>query len=75
MSKFLVVMNRECEFCFCVKGKCTLVGNDVWVSCPGNLSMRPEFCPLIEVEEKDIKYMLVRPDRYKNKRIWVNAGP
>lgn len=70
MSKWLVVMNKQCDFCqgingFCDKAECR------GKSCPGMLDNRPAFCPLTEVEEADIKYINVRRERYERRRLYA----
>ena len=72
MSKFVVVMNRQCDFCQGIKGFCDKA-EVRGKSCFGQLDNRPEWCPLLEVEEKDMKYMLVKSAKFREKRLWVNV--
>lgn len=72
MSKYVVVMNRECDYCSGIKGRCNKVDNRK--SCAGYLDARPLWCPLVPIEEADIKYINVRRSRFENRRIFVEEN-
>ena len=72
MSKYMVVMNKQCDFCAGIKGYCSKPESN-GKSCFGMLDNRPAFCPLMEVEEADIKYINVRRERYEIRRLFCEV--
>jgi len=73
VSKWLVVMNKQCDFCQGIRGFCTKKEVE-GKSCPGILENRPEFCPLVPVAENDLKYINARRARFENRRIFVEEN-
>ena len=70
MSKWLVVMNKQCDLCAGINGYCSKPETN-GKSCPGMLDNRPIWCPLVEIEEADIKYINVRRERYERRRLYA----
>ena len=70
MSKYIVVMNRECDFCQGLKGFCDKAETR-GQSCAGLLDNRPDWCVLTEVNQTPFNYMLAKKVRYKDKRIFT----
>jgi hypothetical protein len=73
MSKWLVVMNKQCDFCAGIKGFCSKPEVN-GKSCFGMLDARPAFCPLVPVAENDLKYINARRARFENRRIFVEEN-
>lgn len=72
MSKYVVIMNRECDFCQGINGFCDKAETR-GQSCAGLLDNRPSWCVLTEVNQTPFNYMLTRKMRYQEKRIYTEC--